>query len=124
MLCKEWGRCNECPYDSDTCITTKGQSLIIQDALDLINRQKAEIERLERIVSIKQKNKQTLKTEAIKEFAERLKKQFDNLEYRAKTKRKTVSVDYLDSQMNWVLHEVSSTIIDNLVKEMAGDENA
>lgn len=45
---KEYGYCSGCPYDSDNCITAKGQSAIIVDALDLINRKNAEVERLRR----------------------------------------------------------------------------
>ena len=62
-----------------------------------------------------------IRAEAIKEFAERSKEKFSELEYRTKTKRKTVSVNYLDSEMNWVLHDVSNQVIDNLVKEMIGE---
>ena len=46
---------------------------IFKDSLDLINRQKAEIERLGRKANIKQKNRRTLQSEARKEFAERCK---------------------------------------------------
>lgn len=60
----------------------------------------------------------TIKSEAYKEFAERVKKEFKNLEYQAKTKRKTVSIDELNSQMDWVLHEVALKTIDNLGKEL------
>ena len=50
----------------------------VKDALDLINRQKVEIERLEkekdsRLITCIAKDIETAKSEAIKEFAERLK---------------------------------------------------
>jgi flagellar biosynthesis/type III secretory pathway protein FliH len=60
---------------------------------------------------------------AIEEFAERSKERFESLEYRAKTKRKTVPVDELDSQMNWALHDVSVQIIDGVLREMEGKNN-
>lgn len=62
------GECKECPLykQVDNCT-----SKLTKDALDLINRQKAEIERLEQVVSIKQKNKRTIKSEAIKEFIQK-----------------------------------------------------
>lgn len=132
-------------YKNSKILQTENGVISIGDILYLINRQKAEIEEyktlcdmqdkimLEQKVILEAINDEfnplpfetdfdkaikNAKSEAIKEFAERLKEQFDNLEYRAKMKRKTVSVDYLDSQMSWVLHEVSLNLIDNLVKEM------
>lgn len=76
-----------------------------KDILDLINRQKAEIERLNRECNKQQLKRQMyrstveeIKFEAIKEFAEELKNCF------------CVSKEYLDI-MN---------IIDNLIKEMEG----
>ncbi len=85
--------CFGCPYTKDySCRLLRNP---IKDALDLINRQKAEIERLnyenlQTIASIKH-----LKAEAIKEFAERLKKETKGL--------------------------IGANFIDNLVKEMVGD---
>ena len=45
---KGFGNCEGCPYDDDyhDCVTNDGKTLIMQDCIDLINRQKAEIERL------------------------------------------------------------------------------
>lgn len=60
---------------------------------------------------------------AIEEFAERSKERFESLEYRTNTKRKTVPVDELDSQMNWALHEVSVQTIDGVLREMEGKNN-
>lgn len=79
----------------------------LQESRDLINRQKAEIERLEQVVSIKQKNKRTIKSEAIKEFAERL---------------KTARVEHTSfSQNHW--YEIDDTFINELVKEMTEVRN-
>ena len=45
--CKvEFENCEKCPYGGIDCLTEKGESLIMRDALDLINRQQAEIEKL------------------------------------------------------------------------------
>ena len=75
---------------------------VFQNVLDLINRQKAEIERLHiDLISIRsaansyKKHYETVKSEAIKEFAERLKESLDG---------KTDPIDDYD--------------IDDLVKEM------
>lgn len=100
---------------------------VLSAALDLINRQKAEIERLEsasnekffqwNILAEKTKQhyadlyneaKDILKAEAVKEFAERLKeKSFKTIRNYGLTKD---------------VVEVST--INNLVKEMVGDDNA
>ena len=99
--------CGECPYAE--CPTRKGcVGEMVKDALDLINRQKAEIERwqsanfenLDLIHDLKGLLKQA-KSEAIKEFAERLKTYGRVEEDGCKT--------------------VLIAIIDNLVKEMVGD---
>ena len=86
-VCSSPEYCRECPYVE--CTTVKGcVGEMLTDALDLINRQKAEIERLKEMNEFHRKtiteNAQkalevTLdeigkaKAEAIKEFAERLK---------------------------------------------------
>lgn len=54
----------------------------------------------------------------IKEFVEKLKNHFNNLEYNANTKRKTVSVDELREQMDWILHTVAIQSIEDIEKEM------
>lgn len=54
------------------------------------------------------------KAEAYKEFAEKAKENFQNIEYSADTDRKTV----------WVLHSVAAETLDNLLKEMIGEKNA
>lgn len=57
------------------------------------------------------------KTEQLKQFAKRLKEKFNDTEYRAKTKRKTISVEELKAQMDWILHEVVIKNIDETLKE-------
>ena len=45
--CKvEFENCEKCPYGGIDCLTEKGESLVMRDALDLINRKDAEIEKL------------------------------------------------------------------------------
>ena len=67
--------CRNCPYEK-SCNT--GKSDMQKDALGLINRQKAEIERLRDIIRVTdetiKKACALAKSEAIKEFAGRLKK--------------------------------------------------
>lgn len=72
---------SHCPYDDgkDDCIECT--SMLANDALDLIKRQKAEIERLKKSNDVLREDNSILATEyakkvraeAIKEFAERLK---------------------------------------------------
>ena len=105
LLCCTFAEpCEDCPLEKDEmCVFT-----LKSNALDIINRQKAEIERLKeqfRYLDVEcerlEKVNETAKAEAIKEFAERLKEQIyikkDRLFYAEK--------------------------IDNLVKEMVGDDN-
>lgn len=162
-------RCKECPYGVSECLTEDDVSIILKDAFDLINRQKAEIERLKKEKQdikdkydcqqtvycdlsyiIKEKCKElelanadkviaethekaakemfvdvtqqlkTAKSEAIKKFAEGLKKQILNLEFRPKTAKKTVPTAKLKTSCNCILHEVLPQEIDNLLKEMEG----
>ena len=100
----ENGICSECPYSDDY---TNCNTRIAKDALDLINRQQSEIERLNKVYQANQQlinalNKSYFlaKSEAYKEFAKLLRRQsFDRL---------YVSVDE----------------INNLLKEIVGDDNA
>ena len=97
--------CLKCPYCNESYCLDK----MMADALFLINRQKAEIERLQSMNNAKldmihdlRTDLETTKSEAIKEFAERLKgKMF-----------------IADDNFNPVVLEAD---IDNLVKEMVGD---
>ena len=98
--------CRDCPYHDDYvnrgCINKRNA-----DIKDLINRQKAEIKRLRKetsqtIESIRKLAKDTIrdtKSEAIKEFAEKLKEKRDGGTY----------------------PYVLVNVIDNLVKEMVGE---
>lgn len=94
--CSGNGNCKDCPYDKTGCEFEK-------DALDLINRQKAEIERLrkydeERDIRLHARLKENARAEAIKEFAERLKEQAN--------------------RNDLIYYRVDDTDIDKLVKEM------
>ena len=99
--CDRSGCCCGCPYGR--CI----EADITELALDLINRQKAEIERLKKLndkglqydIELMKREK-TAKAEAVKEFAERLK-------------------DLPECQDDLTV----LAVIDDLVKEMAGDNN-
>lgn len=63
------------------------------------------------------------KSEAIKEFAERLKANISYMEYTANVKRKTIPIETLFTQANWLLHEIVPETIDKLVKEMTEVED-
>lgn len=90
--------CRGCPYWDYKC---HGGNQMIRDALDLINRQKAEIERLQ-----KHNTKMAHKhyCDGIKEFAERLKKEIRDAYFAYEA----------DSQCEY---------IDTLVKEMTGENS-
>jgi flagellar hook-basal body complex protein FliE len=54
---------------------------------------------------------------AIKDFAEKLKKKIHNLEYTTNLNRKTVPVEALMDQGNWILHDVVINVIDAMLKD-------
>ena len=96
--------CFECPYYevySSRCV-----DYLCKDALDLINKLEAENERLSRITRTMVGE---IKAEAYTEFAERLKE-------KTTAKYKTIDNDYL--------YEIDTNFINNLLKEMVGEDNA
>ena len=104
--------CNECKIRSGRWGTCNCSETTANAALDLINRQKAEIEKLKGSTIVSnimesQRIKREAKAEAYKEFAERL-------------NEKAQIADCFDSY-NMV---VGTHFIDNLLKEMVGDDNA
>ena len=91
------GLCGDCAFADDKGFCPSLDALI----LDLINRQKAEIERFTFTYDIK-----GIKAKAIKEFAERLKNKLTSC---SKT---------IDGKSEYLICDFD---IDNLVKEMVGD---
>lgn len=112
-------QCDNCPYAYKTCTVYK-------DSIDLINHQKAEIERLRSMNRAKlatihdlQIELKTAKSEAIKEFAERLKNEIiSDTAYGCDVTQHTGYYDYTIK-----IGDIPE-YIDDLVKEMAGDNNA
>lgn len=127
-LCGVVGDCSQCPYCNNNRPVANCLSIMTKDTLDLINRQKAEIKRLknrvfckvtideEKLRSIVNEKVQeyeldikAIQAEAIKAFAERLKTK--------KFKYRTFG------EFVYVLGEfIYVDEIDNLVKEMVGEE--
>ena len=95
--------CDECKFHGEMCDGDKCEKVVAENALDLIKRQKAEIERLQKNIdglNIFTKNHITvIRLQTIKEFAERLK---EKLQW---------GVEF-DNKL------VFESDIDNLVKEM------
>lgn len=79
-------------------------SELLSNTLDLINRQKAAIKRYKCVIKLLESDVATAKSEAIKEFAERLKK------------------ERIKPEFPWDSFFVTEEAIDNLVKEMTEDE--
>ena len=50
-------------------------------------------------------------SDIINEFSKELIKRFNDMEYNANTPRKTVKVDELRAQVDWVLHEIAVNTI-------------
>lgn len=148
--CGVYHSCDSCPFYEDKVDGKDCLSYLQTYALDLINRQKSEIEKMNiqlqelwNTASLykaegerwKDYNENLLtantvlsneileaKEEAYKEFAEKLNEQFLNLQYNAKTTRKTVKIEELKEQMDWILHTVAIETIDNILKEMLGEK--
>lgn len=102
--------CPKCPYvdyEGDELCSDK----MLKDTLDLINRQKAEIERLNgNLFTISNACKQR-RDEAVKEFAEKIKISLDDLP------------SYSEEDFIYVDEFELRDKIDNLVKEMVGDSD-
>lgn len=103
-------RCDDCPfYDEDEWKCNHNLPLL---ALDLLKKQQARINRLERYdeerdIALHARLIAIAKTEAIREFAERLKEM------------KYESIEWAHGEHPYVVEESD---IDNLVEEMAGDK--
>ena len=96
--------CNSCPMDQEKKDDCTCGMFLAEYAISLINRQKAEIERLENSLAISKKETKRYaqkRAEAIKEFAERLK--------------------FNVTGIPWCEYGPVHREIDNLVKEMVGD---
>jgi hypothetical protein len=100
-LCDE---CEDCPHDEEiACVEN-----LHQEAIDLINRQKANAEGLTNAVKFLNEQLSSAKAEAVKEFAERLK------DYYIKNKR-------YDRPYAHTMISLLFGLIDDLVKEMVGE---
>lgn len=119
------GNCNECKIRNCKWGTCNCAQITANAALDLIKRQKSEIERLksandekfrqwdmlaektkQHYADLYEEAKDILKSRAYKEFAEKLKEKSDS------------RFDYSE-----LVFEISEDDIDNLVKEMVGEYN-
>ena len=120
--------CNECPYEFDDCLNEDGTSRLMQNALDLINRQKTEIERLQdEIGSLNKAYPCTVKMNDYCLVYARSLDDYDNLigdisvegikEFWQILKRKAFGIIDPDSSIKVV--DVADG--DNLVKEMVGE---
>ena len=112
--------------DTIFCGITKGDDvhwITFADVLALLRGKDAEIENLTEIADVLWDQGHRVCNAAITEFAERVKNRFANMEYSADTKRKTIRVEELYAQVNWVLHEVVPDTIDQIATEMRGKLN-
>ena len=114
--------CNECKIRNCKWGTCNCSQITANAALDLINRQKSEIERLKGSTIVNnimqsQRIKREAKAEAYKEFAERLKNEIIN--DTAYACDSTQHSGYYDYQIK--IGDIPE-YIDNLVKEMVGEK--
>jgi predicted DNA-binding protein YlxM (UPF0122 family) len=109
--------CKKCPLER----TTNCMPILFEEVFSLINRQQAEIERLEDTLKIYHKYNPAIrhaKSEAIKEFAERLNAQFSNMENQPPSDRMIIRINEVKSLMDWILHDITKQAIAEVVKEM------
>lgn len=120
--CVDNGKCKECPINPHYGNYGYCTNLALTYALDLINRQKAEIDELRKSEEIAKQNAVNMarampniakatRIEAIKEFAGRLRKHLE---------RRT---EYDEGGWDMDVLTVTEENIDNLVKEMTENEN-
>ena len=106
-------KCEECPYEKYKPFLSSIQVCtysLKKDILDLFNRQKAEIEELQKEVMIQICKIEEERQKAVKEFAERL-------------KQKSEADSLIDKIGNVkILLNIDVNDIDNLVKEMVGEK--
>jgi SMC interacting uncharacterized protein involved in chromosome segregation len=81
---QEYGNCDDCPYKEYQCVSEKDGNVFYKDILDLINRQKAEIEEKDIEIDILIKKKEALRDEIDKQDVEimRLKHEVERLQDR------------------------------------------
>lgn len=118
MCCQDNPHCLSCPFDDVSVISAECMSELMKKLVDLIIRQKAEIDKLkEHIKHTNNVVKQVVsdaKSEAVKEFAKRAYKLICN-----KENWNVLKVAWLDNgECYWL-----KRLFDNLVKEMAGDNS-
>lgn len=113
---ESYENCNECPYsiDAERCERMK----LLEDILDLINHQKAEIERLKKEIQttkdayiMLQTKNEIIKSETVKEFEDRL-----------KNKIKIECNPYCKPTCDYGTGIEIMRYIDNLVKEIVDNE--
>lgn len=108
----ELGRCKNCP------VKIAGKKACIDElhklVFDVLHRQKAEIEELEKANLQLMAILQTAQSEARKEFVERFKTKLSNLEYRDENPN-------MKQKGEWILHEAIPIAVDKVLKEMEGD---
>ena len=106
------GRCESCFFFDESDKVTSCEEVGMKYALDLINRQKAEILELQKRIINWRKDMdyrpEQIKAEAYKEFAERL-------------KAKSVSL-YKNGEEIVSAIPITKEDVDNLVKEMVGED--
>lgn len=125
---------SESHNDDDTVTLSLNVIRSVKENYEELIEAKAEIERLEQekgrfeadveMFTDIGKMYSELKSEAVKEFAERLKAKFSCMEYVIKTSRKTMPVERVKAEVDAVLQNGCLNIIDKILKEVTGDPNA
>ena len=117
--CAAGGSCRHCPLEDELGCRMK----LLEFSLEIINRQKAEIEALKLINSTYETETKRVRDIAIKEFAVSLRNKFFNY-YDGLTENTSKSNHNGDSLMFYEVADMIVDCIDNLVEEMTEDDDA
>lgn len=113
-----WTDCGFCHFTEPE--VNRACNLVFGD--DEVKALKAEIERLEReMEAIKDDREASIRfahDDGAREFAYRLKERIASMEYKARTARRSIGVDDLRAQMDWMLHEIFPQAVDTVLQTM------
>jgi hypothetical protein len=120
--------CTACKYDGNTFTVDECMGELMKDALDLINRQKAEIKQKDTEIDILIRKKETLKDELAEKQAEIEELQKYKHDYyvlqsitrKEFAERLTASFEQFDTYDTLHIYEITDRI-DNLLEEMESE---
>ena len=106
-------------YDAQAEIERLQNTIIsLSDYLDIVGIDKTDTSIVRTATELNAQIRTDIKIKDREEFVDRLKTHIAALEYNADTPRKTVPIETLYAQVNWILKDIIPKTIDNALKEM------